>query len=264
MSLNDFIAKFTNVSGVGNTAANVGQCVGLVEVWFAMLLDPQVWGNAIDLYNNAPTSAYIKATAWPAPAGAAVTFGAPFGHLPDGTYAGHTGISLGDARIFQQNDPEGSTPHIKNYGGSRPNGYIGYILPKNFNANPEGEQDVIDNATALRLAFYVYGFNGTNGKPNAFDDGPGTATTLKQFAPLIGQPTSTVLQQMADDQYGQAYKNEVLLPALTETSDLQNQITTLKAELGQKVDSDPNSIVITQKGWAALFTAVKSFFGNNN
>lgn len=73
---------------------------------------------------------------------------------------------------------------------------------------------MVDDATALALAYYVYGFNGLNGKPNAFDDGAGTAATLKQFAPLIGQPTNTIFQQMRDDQYGQEFKNNVLIPAL--------------------------------------------------
>lgn len=39
---------------------------------------------------------------------------------------------------------------------------------------------------------------------------------------------------------------------------------TLKAEVGKQNNVDPNSIIVTQKGWAALFTAIKSFFNKNN
>lgn len=46
--------------------------------------------------------------------------------------------------------------------------------------------------------------------------------------------------------------------------DANAQIDALKIKLGQQIQTDPNSIVITQKGWSALFTAIKSFFVSNN
>jgi hypothetical protein len=79
--------------------------------------------------------------------------------------------------------------------------------------NNQGEE-MLDNDTALALAYYVYGLNGFNGTPNAFDGGAGSATVLKQFTPLIGQPTNLVFQEMRDDQYGHAFKNNILIPAL--------------------------------------------------
>ena len=52
MNLSDFIAKYKGLGGVGDTEANKGQCVGLVEVWLDNLGLPHLWGNAIDLPKN--------------------------------------------------------------------------------------------------------------------------------------------------------------------------------------------------------------------
>lgn len=151
LTLNDFITTYTGKI-TGDTSENTGECVGLVEVWSDNLDQVHVWGNAIDLYSNAPGSDYLKGTGWPAPLGAIVTFGVPYGQLPNGSYAGHTGISLGDDRIFQQNNPDGSTPHVSDYGPVTPKGYIGYILPRNF--NPTGDDMIAqDDVNNLYLQF---------------------------------------------------------------------------------------------------------------
>jgi hypothetical protein len=141
MTLDQYVTDETGKPNVGNTPENIGQCVGLVEVWFRDNLDPQVWGNAKDLYDNADPNYYLKGTAWPAPLGAAAVFNwAP---------VGHTAISLGDDRLFEQNNPTGSTPHVSNYGAGRPNGYVGYIVPKNLN----GDTEVIKDANHLQALF---------------------------------------------------------------------------------------------------------------
>jgi CHAP domain-containing protein len=114
---------------VGNTAGNRGECVGLVEVWLDFLGMPHVWGNAKDLLANAPLPPYRvflnQPTNFPEP-GDVVVWGDTWG----GGY-GHTGIAVTAAvmemTIFQQNDPQGSTPHIKLYGYG---GVKGWLRPK--------------------------------------------------------------------------------------------------------------------------------------
>lgn len=58
MSLSDFIKQYQGQTGVGNTDANKGQCVGLVSVWQDNLNTPHEYGNAKDLLNNANTTLF--------------------------------------------------------------------------------------------------------------------------------------------------------------------------------------------------------------
>lgn len=143
MNLQAFIAQHSDGQKVGDTPENFGECVGLVEVWFDTRMEPHVWGNAKDLYANAP-EAYSKGTSWPAPAGAAIVLDGSWGGG-----AGHTGISLGDGQVFEQNNPIGSAPHVSNY-GAQPNGYVGWILPSNYQGDSMLDENHIQ---ALYRAF---------------------------------------------------------------------------------------------------------------
>jgi hypothetical protein len=115
--------------GVGNTAVNRGECVGLVSVWGEFLGMPHVWGNAKDLLSDAPVPPYQvflnHPTNFPMP-GDIVVWGESWG----GGY-GHTGIAVTavvmEFTAFQQNDPEGSSPHIKVYSYA---GVLGWMRPK--------------------------------------------------------------------------------------------------------------------------------------
>jgi len=114
---------------VGDTAVNRGQCVGLVEVWIDYLHLPHIWGNALDLLNNAPEPPYRviknKPTNFPLPGDIVVW---------DGTWGGgygHTAIAV-TAHVMSftalaQNDPLGSPPHIVLYTYT---GVIGWIRPE--------------------------------------------------------------------------------------------------------------------------------------
>lgn len=126
--LNPFMASHTGKEGVGDTPGNVGQCVGLVEVWTDSLKLPHVWGNAADLLANAPMNSYGRIlnspTNFPLP-GDIVVWGKSWG----GGF-GHTGIVV-TAHVmsfiaFEQNDPDGSTPHLKTYTYS---GVVGWLRP---------------------------------------------------------------------------------------------------------------------------------------
>lgn len=148
-ALDSFIARVAAAAvKVGDTSANFGQCVGLVEVWFDTQLEPHIWGNAKDLYANA-TDGFTKGTSWPAPKGAA--------GVMDGSWGGgvgHTWISLGDGRVFEQNNPTGHVPKVSNFGATPPAGYIGWIRPNNFKGDTAvtGSQAICDETT-IRLCY---------------------------------------------------------------------------------------------------------------
>lgn len=123
-----FIKHYVGQQGVGDTPINRGQCVGLVEQWIDANGLPHVWGNAKDLLAYAPLASYKVVrntpTNYPEP-GDIVCWGDTWG----GGY-GHTGICVTavvmEMTVFEQNDPEGSSPHIKVYSYS---GVLGWLHP---------------------------------------------------------------------------------------------------------------------------------------
>lgn len=131
MTLSEFIKQYTGKSGVGNTPENMGECVGVSSLWMDNFNIAHVYGNAADLYKNAPTADFTKIPNTPdaiVQAGDIVIWGKGY----NGTY-GHTGVATGTNTdvnrfdCFQQNDPLGSTPHIKNYNYA----YVtGWLRPK--------------------------------------------------------------------------------------------------------------------------------------
>lgn len=135
MTLQAFIDKYSNPKEypVGDTDANLGQCVGLVEVWTDLLGLPHTWGNAKDLPANADRKAYDVFTAGTPQPGDIFCF--------DGFYGegvGHTGIvaqaTPTTVTLFQQNDPGGSIPHLKTYSYAHT---VGWIHPKKINPTEE-------------------------------------------------------------------------------------------------------------------------------
>lgn len=137
-----FVAEYTGVAGVGDTPQNIGECVGLVEKFLDFLGLPHVWGNANQLLQNADPKSYQivyndpnNLNQYP-PVGAIISLGKPYGPFKntDGTisYNGHTGIIIAatglNFRMFAQNNPDGSTPHLEDH----PEGYgavVGWLVP---------------------------------------------------------------------------------------------------------------------------------------
>lgn len=124
--LAEFLRAYNGKTGVGNTAINRGQCVGLVAVWCDFLGMPHVWGNAKDLLLDAPVPPYVVVlntpTNYPQP-GDIVVWGDSWG----GGY-GHTAIAVTAAVMeftaFEQNDPEHSAAHLKLYGYAGVRGWL--------------------------------------------------------------------------------------------------------------------------------------------
>ncbi len=127
MTFSELQALYTDKSGVGNTPENKGECVGLSAVWIEALGLPHVWGNAINLLDNADKSQFIIVSNSPTNSpseGDVVVLGKPFGQYTDSLgvvhYNGHTGIATKNCNdaileLFEANDPVGSPPHIKQY-----------------------------------------------------------------------------------------------------------------------------------------------------
>lgn len=112
----------------GNTLTNRGQCVGLVALWIEALGFPHLWGDAKDLLANADHRNYKiihnTPTNYPHPGDIVVwddTWGDGYGH----TGIAFTGAVMSMA-VYTQNDPTGSTPHLKVYGYQ---GVLGWLHP---------------------------------------------------------------------------------------------------------------------------------------
>jgi hypothetical protein len=127
--LHTFMALMVGKQGVGDTFANKGQCVGLVEAWLDSLGAPHIWGNAKDLLYNAPTGHYKRTYNSPTnlpSVGDVVVWGNTWG-----SGYGHCGIVVAATAMaftaFEQNDPLASKPHVKGYSYD---GVIGWLTPK--------------------------------------------------------------------------------------------------------------------------------------
>ena len=131
----EFINRYYGELGVGDTPQNKSECVGLIEVWLDILgiNDPHLWGNAKDLLANADPAKFDIVMNDPndyhqfPPYGAIMVAG-----LQWGSGLGHCGVVLRangyNFSLFQQNDPVGSYPHIKDY--SNYAGWEGWLIPK--------------------------------------------------------------------------------------------------------------------------------------
>lgn len=153
MTLEEFISKYSGQKNVGNTPENRGECVGVSSLWMDNFDIPHVWGHATDLYKNASTKDFTKIPNTPdaiVQKGDIVVWGKGY----NGTF-GHTGVATGTNTdvnrfdCFQQNDPLGSTPHIKNYNYAY---VIGWLRPKRaVIAQPIAQQPQFTDQTKIPL-----------------------------------------------------------------------------------------------------------------
>lgn len=131
---------------IGDTAANLGECVGVPSVFGDWWGAPHVWGNAKDLYANAPDANYDKGSEWPAPIGANAVFDKSWGGG-----LGHVMLSVdGKGLMFQQNNPTGHACITTQY-TAKPAGYIGWYRTKNFNHE---ESEMIATEADVKQAYW--------------------------------------------------------------------------------------------------------------
>lgn len=144
MSLQDFINAKNGQTGVGDTSANKGQCVGLVEAFFDTLGLPHIWGNASDMPSDADLNVFNVIANTPTylpPVGAAVVFPAGW----EGSSVGHValvapGTTESTLVVFEANDRIGggngaARLHSFNYntgltGAQVAAGWPKFIVPK--------------------------------------------------------------------------------------------------------------------------------------
>ena len=121
VDLATFISNYLGKANTGDTPGNLGQCVGLIEVWLDANKKPHIPGNAVDLFANADPKFYKKVANIPTnhpPPGAIVCWNGTWG----GGY-GHTAVvvasNVNALVVFEQNDPTGSPPVVAthNYNG---------------------------------------------------------------------------------------------------------------------------------------------------
>lgn len=116
--LQQFQAKYTGQTGVGNTSANMGQCVGLVSLWQDILGVPHEYGNAKDLLADANTTFFsviqndpTSTTQFPVTGDIMVwgdTWGNGFGHTAIIVSANGTSFSSFEQNDINTQDPNGA------------------------------------------------------------------------------------------------------------------------------------------------------------
>jgi hypothetical protein len=121
-----FVRTYLGKPGVGDTAANQGQCVGLIEVYLDCSKKPHIWGNACDLLANAPVPPYKVTQNTPVnypSAGDVLVWGSSWGGG-----AGHTAVVLAanvsQVVVFEQNNPDHSPPVVATHDYS---GVLGWL-----------------------------------------------------------------------------------------------------------------------------------------
>jgi hypothetical protein len=136
MTPDQFVTKYAGQL-VKSSEGISGQCVSISALWGEVNGWPGVFGpTALSIFYNFNNPAYIKLlVGTPAKPGDIVFFGPPYGQSGN-TYYGHTGLvvsaSKGGLTVFQQNDPDGSSAHIKTYPYTNVLGYfrpVGETMP---------------------------------------------------------------------------------------------------------------------------------------
>lgn len=183
-----------------------GQCVNAASSWSMKQGGPELRGDtAYSIWQNFNSSFYKRVTS--GFVSGDIVFFAPNNSAAGTGAAGHVDIYIKPVGTgFQGADTDWNGSAILQLITHSLGGVVGAFRP----VNNSGGKPVLDEATVLAYAYYFYGWNGFNGRPNAFDDGAGTAAAKKQFASFVGQDPLVIAQQMRDDQYGQAYKNELI------------------------------------------------------
>lgn len=133
----------------GTDDANFGQCTAVADAWEEMLGLPMVYGNAVDVFGNAPVSQYIKTenseTNFPVPGDIIVWHQDPrvgtnaFGHI-----AVVVAADVNSVIVFEQNDTIGGgdgSPRqhtFVNYAG-----VTGWLHPRVLDALPPAPAPVV-------------------------------------------------------------------------------------------------------------------------
>ena len=123
-----FIRAHLGAAHTGNTPGNMGQCVGLVEVWLDANAKPRIPGNAMDLLGNADRKVYLATPNMPdnyPPPGAVLCWssamGAGYGHCAVVVASNSMHVV-----VFEQNNPDGSPPSVATHGYQNVTGWLSW------------------------------------------------------------------------------------------------------------------------------------------
>lgn len=224
--LQSFIAQYTGVANVGDTSENTGQCVGLVEKWLDVFQLPHIWGNAKDLLTNADTGVYttIANTATNSPGvGDIFVFGTLYGGG-----MGHCGIvtqaDVNTVTLFEQNDPTGSAPQIKQYPYLP--GAVGWVHPNVFTATSSPtvtDQQVTDQLNAQIQA--------TNACQSQLKEATAQSASLQTQLTAETEQVQSLQEQLKDEQA----KNTTLQ---TQLDGEQKEIINLNTQIETQASSN--------------------------
>lgn len=227
MILQQFITTYTNKAGVGDTSQNVGQCVGLIEVWTDSLGLAHTWGDAKDLPSMADRSVFDVFTSGVPLPGDIFCFDATYG-----AGRGHTGIVVSaDTKfvtLFEQNDPEGSTPHLKQYTYAHA---IGWLHPKNL--TNQGTIDMIDDQGKADLVYAtaLHIINQASSKTIVGLSFPDALTNIQK-----------TIEWKAQDAILNAYMPAIIQAlAVNDESQILSAISNLKSQYQQYVRTHPDA-----------------------
>lgn len=241
--MEDFISRYD-----GRVIGD-GECGALVRQYWIEVdgFTPPSYPSAKNYWTN-PVPGYVH-TSSPKPGDIAVYDG-------HGVYTdGHIAVYVG-GQVFEQNaDPDGSPAHLF----KRAETYLlGYLTKE------ENMAEIIDVNASRVLSHGILARNGLRGRAYSLDGSAGdpwigAELTLQFIQDIFNSPEATNWRDSTDPSSVRDINAQ-----LDSIEGLNSQIEALKKELGQQTNTDPNNIVITQKGWTALYDAIKSFFSKNN
>ena len=146
MTLNEFLTKWNNEYCEVVDPSNPNQCFDLVVAWADSLTIPRVFpfAYAYQIYSNfGPLQAQYFDRIFNGPndipkEGDIIVWSWYYNNA-----GGHTGVCkvgrLYDLEVFEQNDPIGSTCHVKTYGYTN---VLGWLRPKNYSVVLSLEQKI--------------------------------------------------------------------------------------------------------------------------
>jgi surface antigen len=221
VTLQEFISNYNGQTNVGDTEANKGQCVGLIEVWLdAISAGSHIWGNANDLMGNANSDYFdvIANTPTGVPAaGDVICWSAGFG----GSAVGHTAIvesaDVNTFTVFEQNDRIGGgngacrTHTFSNYDHVQ-----GWIHPRVLNKK---EQDMISADQVKDLYRVFLGREASQDEANSWVGEWATA--------FYGIKDSDEGQAFTAKLVGEARDAESVPGLQAEVTELQNKVAEL-------------------------------------
>lgn len=175
---------------------------------------------------------------------------------------GHIAVSLGGTAVFEENaDPDGAPAHVYT---NRSSTYLlgalrlsGGIMADTV---PKADFDTVFGIAQQRFSNEqaVATHIGYVGNPDATNDL--LAWLDSHYVP---KTDADGIEAIADQRYAneQSIVNELgLTTNPDQTSSIIQAIDALKTQSG----APSNGLLITQKGWTALFDAIKTFFNKNN